>query len=48
VLEDVLDDKVTPDHARQAYGVVLDGSKVKVDVEATAELRRSMQPRARP
>jgi N-methylhydantoinase B len=46
VLEDVLDDKVTPDHARQAYGVVLEGSKV--DAEATAELRRSMQARACP
>jgi N-methylhydantoinase B len=46
VLEDVLDDKVTPDHARQAYGVVLEGSKV--DVEATVELRRSMQTRACP
>ena len=46
VLEDVLDEKVTVDHARRAYGVVLQGSSV--DTRATEELRRSMQTRAVP
>ena len=46
VLEDVLDDKVTADHARQAYGVVLQGCDV--DAPATAELRRSLRAGARP
>jgi N-methylhydantoinase B len=40
VLEDYLDDKVTLDHARRAYGVVIDPEVRRVDELATAELRR--------
>jgi len=41
VREDVLDEKVTLEHARGAYGVVLDPATLAVDAAATAELRRS-------
>jgi N-methylhydantoinase B len=39
VLEDVRQEKVTPAHARAAYGVVIDGDSV--DAAATAALRGS-------
>jgi N-methylhydantoinase B len=39
VLADVRDEKITPAHARAAYGVVLDASGADVDMEATAALR---------
>lgn len=50
VLEDVLDGYVTPAAAREAYGVVLDGSGRAVDLEATRRLRqerRLARPRDR-
>ena len=34
--------KVTPEHAREAYGVVLTPAADAVDVEATTALRRRM------
>lgn len=40
VLEDVLEEKVTIAHARDAYGVVIAGSPLQVDAAATAALRR--------
>jgi N-methylhydantoinase B len=47
VLEDVLDDFITPEHAREAYGVVLksadDGFAWALDVGATEALRSSMR-----
>ena len=39
VLEDVRQGKVKPDHAQEAYGVVIDGDSTKVDREATDRLR---------
>ena len=42
VLADVTQHKVTPDHARESYGVVLDPSASAVDVDATAALRERM------
>jgi N-methylhydantoinase B len=47
VLEDYLDDKVTLDHARREYGVVIDRESGRVDEAATAELRRRMIEAAR-
>jgi N-methylhydantoinase B len=47
VLEDVLDDFITPEHAREAYGVVLksadDGFAWALDAAATETLRSSMR-----
>jgi len=47
VLEDVLDDFITPEHAREAYGVVLksadDGFAWALDAAATEALRSSMR-----
>jgi len=43
VLEDVLDEKLTPAYVRRAYGVVLTADGRRVDEEATAELRRTMR-----
>jgi N-methylhydantoinase B len=43
VLEDVRDEYVSLEHAREQYGVVIDPSSWTVDVEATARLRRDMQ-----
>ncbi len=40
VLEDVLEQKVTPGFARTAYGVVLRADRLAVDVQATAVLRQ--------
>jgi N-methylhydantoinase B len=46
VLEDVLDDFITPEHAREAYGVVLkpadNGFAWALDADATTALRASM------
>jgi N-methylhydantoinase B len=39
VLDDVLDEKITPAHARAAYGVVLDETGRCIDVVVTARLR---------
>ncbi len=39
VLEDVLEQKVTIAHAREAYGVVIAGTPPRVDGAATAKLR---------
>jgi N-methylhydantoinase B len=47
VVEDVLDDFITPEHAREAYGVVLksadDGFAWALDAAATEVLRSSMR-----
>jgi N-methylhydantoinase B len=42
VLEDYLDEKVTLDHARQEYGVVIDPERMRIDELGTAELRRQI------
>jgi N-methylhydantoinase B/oxoprolinase/acetone carboxylase alpha subunit len=41
VLDDVLDDYVTIEEARDVYGVVLTPDGLAVDAERTAEARRS-------
>lgn len=41
VLEDVLDEKVSLDRARDAYGVVIDPARMAVDETATVALRAS-------
>jgi hypothetical protein len=47
VLEDVLDDFITPEHAREAYGVMLapadNGYPWKLDTAGTQKLRASMR-----
>ena len=47
VFEDVLDDFITAEHAREAYGVALkpahDGYAWALDAEGTAKLRASMR-----
>jgi N-methylhydantoinase B len=50
VLADVLEDKVTAAHAREAYGVVIAGDPPSVDEAATAALRarRGQASAARP
>jgi N-methylhydantoinase B len=45
VLEDVLDEKITPAHARREYGVVLSGDGKRVDEPATEALRAEMRAR---
>jgi N-methylhydantoinase B len=40
VLDDVSEGKVSLEHAREAYGVVIDGSPLAVDAAATAALRQ--------
>ena len=40
VLEDVLDEKVSVEAAREKYGVVIDAQSLTIDLEATARLRR--------
>jgi N-methylhydantoinase B len=42
VLRDVLDEKITPAHARREYGVVLATRSPAVRVAATASLRKAM------
>ncbi|MDP9375942.1 MAG: hypothetical protein M3Q65_26530, partial [Chloroflexota bacterium] len=41
VLDDVLDELVSLDAAREGYGVVIDASTLRVDGAATAALRAS-------
>jgi N-methylhydantoinase B len=41
VLEDILDEKITPAHARVAYGVVLDANGTRIDEIETARRRAS-------
>ena len=48
VLEDVLDDFCTLDHAREAYGVVIDLDSETVDQSATESLRQKMRTSPRP
>jgi N-methylhydantoinase B len=48
VLRDVRNGKVTREGARRDYGVVVDGDALRVDVEATALLRREMRRRRAP
>lgn len=43
VLEDVLEDKITPAHARAAYGVAVAGEPPVVDAAATAALRARLR-----
>ena len=43
VLADYLDEKVTADHARQIYGVVIDPATHEVDIEATEQLRQELR-----
>ena len=42
VLEDVLDEKLSPEYAREVYGVVLDSSGRRVDETETDQLRRQL------
>lgn len=44
VLEDWLDEKVTLEHAREAYGVVIDAVALRVDERATAALQAGRTP----
>jgi N-methylhydantoinase B len=48
VLEDVLAEHITPERARDVYGVMVDNERGQVDVEATRRLRasRAHQPEA--
>ena len=48
VLEDVLDEKISPAYAEREYGVVVDVLRGKVDVERTALLRNGPHPGPRP
>ena len=43
VLKDAINEKITVDHARSAYGVVLDGAPLEVDPEGTKALRRTLR-----
>lgn len=45
VLEDVLDGRVSPEAARQVYGVALNGEPLTVDEPETARLRTAMRSR---
>jgi N-methylhydantoinase B len=45
VLEDVLDEYVSPDAARERYGVVLRGSAVEGDLALDAEATRALRER---
>jgi N-methylhydantoinase B len=47
VLDDVLDDKISVEHARDEYGVALDPGSLEVDDAATEALRREMRKRSR-
>jgi N-methylhydantoinase B len=46
VLEDLIDEKITPDYARQIYGVALSADGAAIDAAATAKLRRAHRRRA--
>ena len=43
VLDDVLDEYISPTAARQVYGVVIDGASMQVDAGATARLRETLR-----
>ena len=43
VLEDVQQEKLTADHARREYGVVVDTSTLQLDLKATEDLRASIR-----
>ena len=43
VLEDVQQEKQTPDYARREYGVVIDPQSLELDIKATEQLRASMK-----
>jgi N-methylhydantoinase B len=43
VLDDVLDEYISPTAARQVYGVVIDGASMQVDAGATAKLRETLR-----
>ncbi len=45
-LQDVIEEKETTSHARQTYGVIIDGKSMSVDHESTIALRRKMQTSA--
>ena len=45
VLSDVIDGKVTPERARDTYGVVVDVERREVDLEATQRLREQLRKR---
>ena len=42
VLEDVRQEKISPAHAREAYGVVIDPAAMVIDEAATVALRKGM------
>ena len=42
VLEDVPDEKLSPEYARAVYGVVLDATGRAVDPDATSRLRQEL------
>jgi N-methylhydantoinase B/oxoprolinase/acetone carboxylase alpha subunit len=42
VLEDVLDRKISPDEAREVYGVMIDTAASAVDLELTAQRRAEL------
>ncbi|MBV9860423.1 MAG: hydantoinase B/oxoprolinase family protein [Alphaproteobacteria bacterium] len=48
VLEDVLDEKLTPAHALREYGVVISGSPPVCDLAATAQRRTALKQSAGP
>ena len=39
VLKDVIDEKIDTNHAREAYGVVIDSETGRIDAEKTRTLR---------
>ncbi len=43
VLQDVVEEKVSPQRARAKYGVVVDGANRQVDQAATAKLREAQR-----
>jgi N-methylhydantoinase B len=43
ILEDVLQEKLTPEHVRREYGVVIDPQTLQLDLEATEGLRARMR-----
>jgi hypothetical protein len=46
VLEDVLDEKLSPEYVRREYGVVLQPDGRAVNLDATEALRRQLAPDA--
>ena len=42
MLDDVLDEKLSPEYAREVYGVVLEASGRRVDQQATSRLRQEL------